>query len=93
MECQCILESVLVGEEAEFLRNLFKTMAKKAPHGEMLGVVDWAKQSCAHDCTFKYDWGFKYYCDNQSFIKEYVEQNKDKFPELHGKICNEPRLS
>ena len=80
MDCQCILESVLVGEKAESLRNLFKAVKRKAPQGEMLGVVDWAKQSCAYDCTFKYSWGYKYYCDNQSFIKEYVEQNKDKFP-------------
>jgi len=80
MECQCILKSVLVGEKAESLRNLFKIVKSKAPQGEMLGVVDWAKQHCAHDCTFKYSWGYKYYCDNQSFIKEYVEQNKDKFP-------------
>jgi len=86
MGCQCILNSVLVGEEAESIVSFLRTIKYKHPKGEMLGIVDWAKQSCEHDCTFKFDWGFKHYCDNQSYIKEYIEKNRDKFPELHIKI-------
>ena len=86
MNCQCVLKSVLVGEEAEFVRRLFKSLERKGPEGEMVGVIEQAKRQCSMDCPFSYSWGFKYYCDNQRFIKQYVEQHKDNFPELYEKI-------
>ena len=86
MNCQCVLKSVLVGEKVESLRKLFKLLERKAPEGEMLGVIDGAKQQGPRDCSFRFSWGFTYYCNNQCFIKQYLEQHKDDFPELHEKI-------
>jgi hypothetical protein len=86
MNCQCVLKSVLVGEEAEFLKSLFKSLERKAPEGEILGVIDGVKQQGPSDCSFRFSWGFTYYCNNQSFIKQYLEQHEDDFPELLEKI-------
>lgn len=83
MECQCILKSVLVGERAKLIRGVFKILEKKVPKGEMLGVIDRTKSQFITDCPFRYSFGFEYYCDNQSFIKQYVEQHKYTLPELH----------
>jgi len=83
MECQCILKSVLVGERAKLIRGVFKSTEKKVPKGEMLGVIDRTKSQFITDCPFRYSLGFDYYCDNQSFIKQYVEQHKYNLPELH----------
>ena len=76
MECQCILKSVLVGERAKLIRHVFRILEKKVPKGEMLGVIDRTKSQFITDCPFRYSFGFEYYCDNQSFIKQYKEQKQ-----------------
>ena len=84
MECQCILKTVLVGERAKSIRSVFKILGKKVPKGEMLGVIDRAKSQFITDCPFRYSLGFDYYCDNQSFIKQYKEQKQKDLSSKNG---------
>ena len=81
--CTCTLKDVLVGEDVQFIiEHLFKKVGDKAPQGEMLGFIDDSKRKGDSGCPFFYSFGCAYYCDNQSLIKQYIEEHKDRFPEL-----------
>lgn len=81
--CRCTLKDVLVGEDVQFIReHLFKKVGDKAPQGEILGFIDNSKRKGDSGCPFMYNFGFAYYCDNQSFIKQYMEKHKNRFSEL-----------
>lgn len=74
MECGGIIEAVLADKEADFIINLFKITREKCPKGKMLARLDNTKSQCQNDCPFIFKWGFGDYCDNQDFIKQYMEQ-------------------
>ena len=85
MTCRGIIKSILVGREVKSIKGLFKSVGRKGPEGEIFGLIDIAKSQEPGDCPFRYSWGLECYCDNQSYIKQYIEQHKDKFPELYEK--------
>lgn len=78
ISCQCFFKSVLAGDSVEFIKSLFKSVDRKCPKGQMLGLIGESKPQARKDCPFKYSWGFETYCDNQRYIKQYIKQHKTK---------------
>ena len=79
--CTCTLKDMLVGEDARFVKSFFRKRQKE-PQGEILGLIDDSKRKGDSGCPFFYNFGFAYYCDNQSFIKQYIEEHEGRFSEL-----------
>lgn len=83
----CTFKSILTGKEVQFIiEHLFVKIEAKAPQGKMLGLIDDSRGNVNFGCPFLYSFGYAYYCDDQDFIKQYIEEHKDKFPELYEKI-------
>ena len=69
----CSIRRVLLKEDAEFIKSLFKGLERKTPQGEMLGVVADVKK---HNCPRLYSWGYEYYCDNQEILQSHMDKIK-----------------
>ena len=69
----CSIKRVLLGEDADLIRSLFKELGRKTPEGEILGVVTDVKR---HDCPCLYSWGYEYYCDNQEILQSQMDKIK-----------------
>ncbi len=69
MACKCKIKTVLRGDDAGFIKNLFRLLKKDGPKGELIGVI---AQNAAYSCSFRYSWGKENYCDNQQFIKQLI---------------------
>ena len=69
----CSIKHVLLKEDADLIRSLFKELGRKIPEGEMLGIVEDVKR---HNCPNLYSWGYEYYCDNQEILQMHMEKIK-----------------
>ena len=70
-ECECRIVSVLAGEELEFIKNLFKMVERKAPKGELLGLIDSEQKLKPYGCHFMYSWGEGYYCAREKYVEKF----------------------
>lgn len=73
----CTIIEVFEGKDAEFIKNLFKTVDKDGPKGLLLGFIDKNKEKGAHDCPHLFSWGSEYYCDNQEHLKQFLQEIKE----------------
>ena len=70
--CQCILTNILADKEVQFIKSLFETTDKKGPNGQRIGVIDVDKSKGQYfGCPYMYNWGFDFFCDNQTYLEKY----------------------